>query len=259
MFELEGSRLEPDLVLLAFYVGNDFRDDVGDNALVAPELDLGDRLARLSLTYRAVRALHRLRGLEPEALGAAGEAVVAEPLPAGGYELLSYRREYDAARPTVAADFYARVVARRMEVCLAARSGRFAEELERVARTLEGLAAAVEAAGAHFVVALLPDEFQIDAALRRAAFAHAGTSAEEYDLALPQRALGERLAAAGIETVDLLPAFERASRRLYRPRDTHWNPAGCRLAAAALAKALAASPATPPGVAREPVRPSSPR
>jgi hypothetical protein len=43
--------------------------------------------------------------------------------------------------------------------------------------------------------------------------------------------------------VDLLPAFRSAARttRLYKPRDTHWNIAGNRLAAREIAAAVRAS------------------
>ncbi len=47
--------------------------------------------------------------------------------------------------------------------------------------------------------------------------------------------------ALGIETVELQPAFEAAVARgvpVYRPDDTHWNPAGVGIAAASLADAL---------------------
>lgn len=248
MWQLEGSRLEPDLVLLTFYVGNDFRDDVGDNALEGAEPGLVDRLARVSLTVRAFRALHRLRGLEPGALPGPSRSP-EEPLESGGYELVSYRREYDGTRPSVGADFYARVVARRMEICLLARSDTFERQLDRVVETLESLAAEVDSVGARFVVVIVPDEFQVDAELRRAAFECAGTAAGAYDLERPQRALSRRLAAAGIETVDLLPAFRRVSdsRPLYRPRDTHWNPAGARLVARTLTAALEPPVGVEPG------------
>jgi hypothetical protein len=50
------------------------------------------------------------------------------------------------------------------------------------------------------------------------------------------------LARAGLQTIDLLPAFEEAGRgvRLYKPRDTHWNLAGNRVAAEAILPVLRA-------------------
>jgi hypothetical protein len=58
------------------------------------------------------------------------------------------------------------------------------------------------------------------------------------------RRLLERLEENGIEHVDLFGEFRRAkldesssnSRRLYLARDTHWSPAGARLAAGAVAR-----------------------
>jgi hypothetical protein len=50
------------------------------------------------------------------------------------------------------------------------------------------------------------------------------------------RELGQR----GIRSLDLLPAFRNSSAaRLYKPRDSHWNIAGNRLAAEAIAPEIA--------------------
>ena len=143
-----------------------------------------------------------------------------------------------------------RLVEEGMEICLPENRDAFARRLERVAATITALRSEVAAVGARFVVALVPDEYQVDPRVRRAAAERAGRSVEDYDLEAPQRLLSRRLVAAGVEVIDLLPAFRRVGteRRLYRPRDTHWNPVGARLAAGTLARTLeprVAEPTTP--------------
>jgi cell volume regulation protein A len=56
------------------------------------------------------------------------------------------------------------------------------------------------------------------------------------------RAIAAALSAQGVEVLDLLPAFAEAGQqtRLYKPRDTHWNLAGNRLAATVIAPAVRA-------------------
>jgi hypothetical protein len=71
----------------------------------------------------------------------------------------------------------------------------------------------------------------------------AGTS-QPAEFRTPTADLLEELARRGVETVDLLPVFRQARRgelaggELYLARDTHWAPAGMRLAAEAVAGKL---------------------
>ena len=60
LWELEGRRLDADLVVLAFFVGNDFTDEAG----VPLERGLDAGLARHSLAFRLLRNLVRLRTVE---------------------------------------------------------------------------------------------------------------------------------------------------------------------------------------------------
>jgi hypothetical protein len=92
-------------------------------------------------------------------------------------------------------------------------------------------------------VVLIPDEAQVDDRLRTEVRLASGSAAGDLDFERPNRLLRERMTADGIPVVDLLPAFRGAARttRLYKPRDTHWNIAGNRLAAREIAAAVRAS------------------
>jgi hypothetical protein len=97
-------------------------------------------------------------------------------------------------------------------------------------------------AGADCVVVVIPDETQVDAALQDEVARAWARSRESLDFRRPTRAIVEALGQAGIPTLDLLPAFTEAgaAERLYKPRDTHWNVAGNRLAATAIIPPLRA-------------------
>ena len=96
------------------------------------------------------------------------------------------------------------------------------------------------AAGAEFLVVLIPDEVQINGELADLVLRAYGVGQDGLDFPQPNRLMAEALTQEGIPFLDLLPAFEQEERdgRLYKPRDTHWNLAGNQLAAATMVPVL---------------------
>lgn len=229
MFQLEGRRLAPDLVLLGLFVGNDLFDEVG-----APSPRSGP--GRFSLTWRladhlavlvrsAAPVLQRL----PHDEGPGGHPVrgpVYDPEVALGSDETLVRVERNDAR----------VFARHSRTEAETR-------LADVAGTVAALDRAVREARGTLVVVVIPDRVQVDDDLRRAVLG--ASRPEDYDFDWLQTALTGRLAAAGVRSIDLLPAFRAAAPtppRLYRRADTHWSAAGNRLAADEIAGFLARNP-----------------
>jgi hypothetical protein len=91
-----------------------------------------------------------------------------------------------------------------------------------------------------FLVVLIPDEIQIDHTYRKEVMNLLYPDMREFhlDLTHPNRILSENLSRLNIEYVDLYDYFVKESQkqRLYRPRDTHWNIAGNQLAANVISK-----------------------
>jgi hypothetical protein len=116
------------------------------------------------------------------------------------------------------------------------------DDERRRARAANGVAQMVRLAraadddGARFRLALLPDENQVNRALFELLVSQADPA--RYDRSMPQSMLLDLFAREGIEAIDLLPAIRASEVRVYR-NDSHWRPAGHRLAAQALAEALA--------------------
>jgi hypothetical protein len=77
-------------------------------------------------------------------------------------------------------------------------------------------------------VVLIPDEVQVSWSLREKVIAAYGLPPESFDFTLPNRLLGEALRKHGIDYLDLFDEFAAASAHvtLYRPNDTHWNIKG---------------------------------
>lgn len=90
------------------------------------------------------------------------------------------------------------------------------------------------------VVALLPDEMQIDTRLREKVRAFGKIPADAWDNEQPNRVLSAALKKAGVPVVDLLNDFVAQSQGppLYLPNDSHWNIRGNRVAEVALAAHL---------------------
>jgi hypothetical protein len=235
LWELEAERLDPDLVVLGFFVGNDLTDE-GDEPL---ESTLGGGLAQRSVTVRLLRnALRRHRGLAmppaaaeaPTAAGDAGRGGEELPLTAGGF---------DPETPFLTEEAYLGMEEGRLLAIAGPDTGRFQRLIAGANLLLERLARQVEASGARFVVVLIPDEGQVDRELARRIARRSGFS---LDLDRPQRHLVPWLEDRRIPHLDLLPLFRREHEAggppLYRFQDTHWSVEGNRLAGERLADFL---------------------
>lgn len=246
LFQIEGAKLAPDLVILGFFVGNDFTDDRDAVSVQSlREGNLGEWLTGASLSVRAVRNLLRL----PRAVGTSRPEThhATSPTPAGanrgGYEIEAYRQSYDSTRPSFEEEAYLALEGRRMSICLKASGERFHELFQETAVTLDAFRREVESLGSRFVVLIIPDEYQVDPNLARRVQERSGHSASEYDLDLPQRRLAEFFQDRNIEYIDVLEAFRQQAEHqpLYKLRDSHWNRAGNRLAAQLVSQRLSSS------------------
>lgn len=205
----EGLAAAPDLVLVGFYIGNDFEVRTR-------------RLHEYSYVVTLVRALWRL---------ATARSSAAPPGAA--------QASYDDAAPTMTRERFLEIQVDRAglyeldDAALAARA-------EGAAAPLRQMRDLAQRAGAELLVVLIPDEIQVDPALAAEVARARGRAASAVDPRRPTRAIAGALDASGIAYFDLGPAFVAAARdsRLYKPQDTHWNLAGNRLAADLLAPAL---------------------
>jgi hypothetical protein len=91
------------------------------------------------------------------------------------------------------------------------------------------------------VVAILPDQFQVDPELRRVIYTkYKRISEKNIDLTQPDKLIVNFCREQHIHCLDLLEQFQGQgkTRQLYALRDTHWNEAGNRLAADLIFKYL---------------------
>ncbi len=236
MWQLEGSRLGADAVLLQLFVGNDFTDEYG----IALAPGAGASLARVSLAVRFVRNAARAlaargnRELDDVRVGAAPDAGGRR----GGYELPEYRELSRQRKPYMSPERLLRIEAQRLRLCEKAQSGAFAELLGRVTSVIGDLHDEVAAAGIPFHVVIIPDRFQVNPDERAAMLEYLGMTEDRFtDWDMPQRELGAFLDREGIPYLDLLEPIRAAAAGgpLYFPDDIHWNVRGNAVAAEAVA------------------------
>jgi hypothetical protein len=112
-----------------------------------------------------------------------------------------------------------------------------ATPVARVTTRLEEMRDMARRRGASLAVVLIPDEAQVSVELQETVVRASGRDPGTLDFDRPNRLLTAALQAKGIDVLDLLPLVRRESNRarLYKPRDTHWNVEGNRLAATAIA------------------------
>jgi hypothetical protein len=113
-------------------------------------------------------------------------------------------------------------------------------DVDRAVREIADIRDLARGIGADCLVVLIPDETQVEPALQAEVARAWDRPLGALAFSRPTRLVAAALARAGIATVDLLPAFQAAAKqeRLYKPRDTHWNLAGNRLAASEIASVV---------------------
>lgn len=235
-FEREGVRYQPDLVLLAFYPGN----DVGNNSEVIEDT--------LRPVYAADGTLLSIAGA-----GAAQGGTSAGWLSRSA--AYRYVRRLVLTRQPALAEFLSRAGLLRSEAIrrppqqagIPVAYGVYAETLspdwESAWQRTEGLLArlqgAVRSAGAELVIVILTTRERIypdtwEQILQR----YPAMQSRRWVLDAPQRRLLAWCAAAGVDCLSLEETFRRASQAgagpLHFMHDGHWTAAGHRLAAAEL-------------------------
>lgn len=254
LLEKTGLRFQPDLVLLGFFAGNDFKDArPGRRHLVLNDTHFAFEGRELVLFGRPIFPASRLLNLLEQRFEIWREVADVDAAEAAGGE---GGENGETTAGTFHREAFLDIEESRLSFCEIARHrrGKYDERIEFVFESLRGMKSLLEARGIGFAVAIFPDEFQVDDALLAELIERSGLRREDFDLETMQRLLSGFLRAEGIPYVDLLPEFRAAhgDGPLYLPNDTHWNRAGNELAARAIQRFLVSSGLLPARGAPEP-------
>jgi hypothetical protein len=205
----EGFELEPDGVLLSFFIGNDFE---GQEKRLVSHSHLASLITFVLSLWRKFD----------------GQVVHASAT-------------YDDSAPTFTDEAYLEIELDRSAVFARGNpelAGRFEEALSHIAE----LKRACDDRNVALTIVLIPDEMQVSTALQARVVAASGRAPAEFDFSLPNRLLRARFEELGIDSIDLTPELSAhpPGDGLYRRNDSHWNIAGNALAARVIAEHTAA-------------------
>jgi hypothetical protein len=219
-----GLKLEPDVVVMTIFLGNDLADaaHVGDevvivDGLLAPrESSRGIKvwLHRHSHLYVAIKGLLEQPGFKP----LRAKLGLGEP-----WKVRTLREEFGVYSKALETEMAAAVVA--------------------TDEALASLAALSAEHGFTLVAMLIPSEVQIDPERWQAGLASLELDPEVYDPAAPTRVFHRLLDRHGIPTLDLTEILRDSLARgdeLYLRFDRHWTPEGHAIAAERLAAFITA-------------------
>lgn len=230
MLKKYGLQYNPDLVILGFFVGNDFIDaDPNRKRIVVNDLfvDIDKSRERRFLGYPLI-GRSRLRLFIEQKYRILKESRAAGEEGGGGHLPIDQQG-------TFSEETFLKIERARLEFCHknSFREGRFQNNIDYILQSISEMDRLLKSRNTRFIVAMYPDEFQVNRNLLMTVFDRFRLNPEEYDINLAQTVLKSFLKSQGIAYIDLLEVFEAEGkqRELYKLRDTHWNTAGNQLAA----------------------------
>lgn len=211
LLSVEGLALDPDLILVCFFSGNDFVHASRGSLLRFRNTRLFAASWRLGRWRTEAQRMSR----DPEM-----SKLRADPTLGSG--------------PTLSAESYKEVATRYLEFLRSDSSVATSEKVDDTLGVLDKIVALAKSTPV--VVAVLPNEVQVNPELRRQVCAGEHIAEESLDLGRPPAILLNHFADRPVAVVDLLPAFAEAekSARTHHPRDSHWNVYGNRIASEVL-------------------------
>lgn len=231
----EGLRLQPDLVLLVLYSGNDIANN-------SSKLERQDVLDSLYKPYWEIDASNGLRQVPHR-----------ERIPEALDEWLWLGRRSSALFNYVETGFFDKFKYGQLDfigdradlgkpVLLAQYPPEWEESWQVTERLLAAAAQDSAAAGSGFVVVLAPSTFQVMPDDWRDLIRTGRRPASDWDQEKPNKKMAGITARRGLPLIDLLPALRAARdaglRRLYFEHDKHWTATGHEVVAQALEEQL---------------------
>lgn len=228
-----GMLYQPDLVVLGFYVGNDFISDTSPqyvaingnlyNQESAKEIDgtKGVRQDILPIVFK--RATLTLRSF----LGSKSHLYI---LLRRLMDTYLYRHGFIG------------IYANSIDIFLADPNVRVTQTYQSTLNSLHAINDSCRSRNIPFIILLIPTVFQVhEEDLQDKLITAYGIDTTAYDFQKPQRLIQNSFASdPNIMVIDVMPAMKEKSKevRFYHPRDNHWNAAGHLLAAKEILEVL---------------------
>lgn len=239
LLKVYGITLQPTVVLLNFFVGNDIHNERWEDTNLARILVVAGQSYYVHSNGNRVHdtlgpdrwfLYHDLNYLIK--VGASRIRRAGEPREGG--------TPAGETAPLVSKAHYVKAIRERDDIYLKAESPLFEEHWKRTLATLAELRDYLRARNVSLVLVLIPDHVQLDRELQREFLSVIGAAPDRYDFEKPQKLLRAWCATNGVRLLDLLPVFQADAdpRRLYFTNDYHLTAAGHQLTAGAIAPVL---------------------
>ena len=227
-----GDSLEPDLVMVGFFMGNDFLVDAEEDSFSSPWNSL--------MVYRVPVRFYRM---------SQANAQFVSWVPKGEKPELIVPKHFDDWRleePTMPRNMFLTIQTNRARVFDKAYDDKKYEYGCNYVRKIAEVAR--KKTGKPLVLFTIPDLNQVDPEFREEVDSfiekkkrYKNWSTKRWDLEKPNRYLVRELTSDDIVVMDLLPAMQEAQIELestYHKNNTHWNANGNRAAAEELGRLL---------------------
>ena len=222
MLKKYGLQYDPDLVILGFFVGNDFIDgNPNRKRIVVNDLyiDIDKRREHIILGYPIIFQSRFLLYVKQK------------------YKIFTELRKTPASEPRQQVSqeqrgAFAEETFLDLERGLleffninSSRKGRFQKNINYILQSIAEMDALLKSRNIKFIVAIYPDAFQIDRTLLNVILERFRLRRENYDLDLAQNILKSFLQSKDISYIDLTDRFrsEGQEKDLYLLSDSHWN------------------------------------
>ena len=237
MLKKYGLQYHPDLLILGFFVGNDFIDGNPNRKRIVVNdvyIDIDKRREHIILGYPIVFQSRLLLYVKQK------------------YKIFTELRRAEAAEPgqqlsqeergTFAEGTFLDIERARLEFfnTNSSRKTRSQKNINYILQSIAEMDALLKSRNIKFIVAIYPEVFQINKTLLKAIFERFPLRLEDYDLDLAQNILKSFLQSKDISYIDFTDRFrsEGQEKDLYLLRDPHWNRSGNQLAADILFETL---------------------
>jgi hypothetical protein len=203
----EGLKLNPDRIVLSFYVGNDFLDNY-----MTANLRKEEKSYIIALIKSLIKIQSHYQGT-----------------------FINPVLKYEDNQPTIDdAKYFKNALSQSNMFVRNPPDDIFKGFVEDAMQDLIKIKQIADSQNIPLTIVIIPSEVQVNSQFQQQVKrAFDPNNPNTLDFQLPNRMLTERLRQANIDYLDLLPDFIATSKktRLYKPNDTHWNIAGNRLAA----------------------------
>jgi hypothetical protein len=265
MLKKYGLQYNPDLVILGFFVGNDFRDaDPHRKRIIVNDLyvDIDKNKELIIFGYPMIgksrlllfiqqkyKIWQELRRAKKE--GSRNQVFLKNPRnqvflknPRNQVFLKNLVSEMSKNPPDnrrekspgiLSPEAFLQVEKSRLKFCKKddLARGKRDENINYILNGISEMKALLDAKKIKLIVAIYPDEYQVSDRLFQEIMERFDLNPENYIVNCQQQILIKHLEANGIPYIDMLPRFrkEQINRHLYLLREPHWNSAGNQLAA----------------------------